>query len=248
MKRWILALGGSLALHALVVQVASRGESPPPGPATEELPVEVVLSRALGGGGAPGLAREARRRAGRPRIAGERAQGAMRARPPSVGSASTAAPASPAPQAPPVLPVPAALPPPSAAREAGLAGGAVAGRGGTGGGLGRGGEGGLGGGRGGLGSSGSGPGRGLDVGSILERLRAAAERCAPRARLRGETRTAQIRFCVGAAGQATSIELTRSSGSALLDEAALGCVVPGAQPYPAGAGCLTVPLRFRSAP
>src|SRR5262245_9605825 len=78
----------------------------------------------------------------------------------------------------------------------------------------------------------SGAQTGPSVLSVLaSRLAAAALRCYPAAavrfRLRGE---ALLAFCLREDGASRSVSLVRSSGSPLLDRAALECVLPGALP------------------
>ena len=96
----------------------------------------------------------------------------------------------------------------------------------------------------GLGTEGVG---GVDTVRLHALLAAAAERCYPQAaktfRLRGEC---EVRFCVGDSGQAGSIELKTTTGSAVLDGAARECVVQQAAPFPREivAGCYLVPVRF----
>jgi TonB family protein len=98
----------------------------------------------------------------------------------------------------------------------------------------------------GIGSGAStGSGAGLDLAPFLERLRRSAVSCAPRRRSHDGTATAQVRFCVGAGGAATSVALLESTGSGELDRAAIDCVVPGAAPFPPIDRCLVVPLRFQ---
>jgi protein TonB len=88
------------------------------------------------------------------------------------------------------------------------------------------------------------PGRGVPS-ELAARLAAAARRCYPAAavrfRLRGE---ALLAFCLGEDGAARSVAVARSSGSPLLDRAALECVLPGALPAPGAAGCFELPVRF----
>jgi protein TonB len=80
---------------------------------------------------------------------------------------------------------------------------------------------------------------------LAARLAAAALRCYPAAavrfRLRGE---ALVSFCLGEDGAARSAGVVRSSGSPLLDRAALECVLPGALPVAGAAGCYELPVHF----
>lgn len=84
---------------------------------------------------------------------------------------------------------------------------------------------------------------------ITRRLASVASECYPRAakRLRLEG-TVRLRFCVGPAGDAVEARVVEGSGQAVLDEAALGCVLRRAAPFPAVAVCLAVPVRFRLGP
>ena len=82
--------------------------------------------------------------------------------------------------------------------------------------------------------------------ALSARLADAAARCYPlaarRYRLEG---TAVVRFCLDAQGALASAEVRTPSGAALLDGAATACVVPGALPFPPGAGgCYRVPVHF----
>jgi TonB family protein len=103
-------------------------------------------------------------------------------------------------------------------------------------------------------SSGSGPGSTGNpdgdarlLAAIHARLLQAAGRCAPpavkRFGARGET---LVSFCLSATGGVTQLKVPRPSGTPVLDEAATGCVVPGAAPFPAEAAgrCFEVPVRF----
>jgi protein TonB len=87
----------------------------------------------------------------------------------------------------------------------------------------------------------------FDAAALHSKLAAAAQRCYPAAARRfGLTGEAQLEFCLDAAGALSSRKLEHSSGQSLLDTAALDCVLPGAQPFPAEAfdGCFSVPVRF----
>ncbi len=81
--------------------------------------------------------------------------------------------------------------------------------------------------------------------SILAR-RAAG--CYPRAAARaGVVGMTVVRFCVGADGGVESADVGRSSGSTVLDDAAITCVVKGAGKLPVPPPerrCLTLPVRF----
>jgi periplasmic protein TonB len=100
----------------------------------------------------------------------------------------------------------------------------------------------------GAGAGGSG-GAGEASSSLLtelhRRLAEAARRCYPAAaqrfRLQGEV---PVHFCLDGQGVATALSLEGSTGSPLLDRSALECVVPGAEPLPAVAGCFLVPVHF----
>lgn len=80
---------------------------------------------------------------------------------------------------------------------------------------------------------------------LASRLSEAAQRCYPAAaarfRLTGEV---QLSFCLREDGQASSVRVARSSGAEVLDQAAAGCVLPGALPFPGAAGCYELPVRF----
>ena len=57
--------------------------------------------------------------------------------------------------------------------------------------------------------------------------------------------TTRLRFCIGDKGEPRAAEVVNSSGSALLDSAAVDCVLPSAMPFPAiSRPCVTVPVRF----
>jgi len=94
---------------------------------------------------------------------------------------------------------------------------------------------------------GAGSGGGVDprLAELHRRLAEAAARCYPpaaqRLRLQGEV---PLRFCLDAHGGASGLSLLGTTGSALLDRSALECVVPGAEPLPALAGCFQVAVRF----
>jgi TonB family protein len=101
------------------------------------------------------------------------------------------------------------------------------------------------------GGAGPGTGRTSDDAWLLAelhaRLRQAAVRCAPAAVRRfGARGEVQLEFCLGPAGGVERVVVQRSSGVAVLDEAATTCVVPGAVPFPAAASgrCFTVPVQF----
>lgn len=96
-------------------------------------------------------------------------------------------------------------------------------------------------------TSGAPPAPSLDTAELSRRLQAVAARCYPAAARRfRQTGEAEVRFCLDAAGVLAEATVSRSSGSDLLDQAARGCVVPGAAPYGAEARghCFTVPVRF----
>ena len=89
---------------------------------------------------------------------------------------------------------------------------------------------------------------GPDVTALVHaRLAAVADRCYPAAARRFQQRgTVQLTFCTDANGGAASASVTQSSGAALLDAAARGCVVDSAAPFPleAASRCFSVPVRF----
>ncbi len=80
---------------------------------------------------------------------------------------------------------------------------------------------------------------------LHQRLASAARRCYPgtahRLRQRG---TVQLHFCLSPQGTASTSTLEGTTGSALLDRAALECVLPGALPAPGMPGCYDVAIRF----
>ena len=77
------------------------------------------------------------------------------------------------------------------------------------------------------------------------RLTASALRCYPaQARRFRQEGTAWIAFCLDPRGAPRALALQSSSGSALLDAAALDCVLPNAAPLPPRAGCFSLPVRF----
>jgi protein TonB len=84
------------------------------------------------------------------------------------------------------------------------------------------------------------------VGEIVRRLRSAAASCYPYAAIRSNIEgTTRLRFCIGDKGEPRAVEVINSSGSALLDSAAVDCVLPSAMPFPAiSRPCVTVPVRF----
>ncbi len=80
---------------------------------------------------------------------------------------------------------------------------------------------------------------------LHQRLASAARRCYPgtahRLRQRG---TVQLHFCLSPQGTASTSTLEGTTGSGLLDRAALECVLPGALPAPGMPGCYDVAIRF----
>lgn len=79
------------------------------------------------------------------------------------------------------------------------------------------------------------------------RLADAARRCYPAAARRFQQRgTTLVSFCLDANGAPQEREVVHSSGSALLDDAAIHCVVNGASPFPAEGWnqCFQVPVCF----
>ncbi len=94
--------------------------------------------------------------------------------------------------------------------------------------------------------AGGGAGAGVDGSALHARLAAAALRCYPKAAQRyGLTGEAAVRLCLTHEGTAAGVELVHSSGSTLLDQAALDCVIPGALPLPRGSECFRLPVRFQ---
>ncbi len=77
---------------------------------------------------------------------------------------------------------------------------------------------------------------------VLDRV-SAVKKYPPLARLRGITGTAWVSFRVGDGGTPERIEIASSSGSALLDRAAVRSVQE-ASPFPVGPAAFRVGLRF----
>lgn len=97
----------------------------------------------------------------------------------------------------------------------------------------------------GVGSGKAGAGHGNGSAELLAHLRARTSRCYPRAARKRRTEgVADVAFCIDAAGAPMGIELRRSSGSPVLDDAALDCVIRGAAPLPARDLCVSVPVDF----
>lgn len=94
----------------------------------------------------------------------------------------------------------------------------------------------------------AGEAREVDLTALMHaRLAAVADGCYPPAAKRFRQRgTVQLSFCADASGAASATRVVESSGAALLDAAARGCVLEKAAPFPAEAGgrCFTVPVRF----
>lgn len=97
--------------------------------------------------------------------------------------------------------------------------------------------------------TGTGSGDGMRAGdaraALLAHLRANTGRCYPRAaRQRRSEGVADVAFCIDGAGAPLRVDLRRSSGSRLLDDAAIDCVVRGSAPLPARDLCVSVPIDF----
>jgi protein TonB len=93
--------------------------------------------------------------------------------------------------------------------------------------------------------AGSGPGEDPHA-ALLAHLRAHAHRCyPPPARRRGIQGVVGLSFCIDEHGRPERMRIERSSGSALLDEAARSCVIEGAAPLPGPVGCVVLDLPFR---
>lgn len=93
--------------------------------------------------------------------------------------------------------------------------------------------------------NGGGTGAGSAHGAILAGLRARTAGCYPRAAVRRSVEgVARVSFCVDRDGDPEGLRLVASSGSRLLDEAALVCVVRGAAPLPGAGACVQVPIDF----
>ncbi len=93
-----------------------------------------------------------------------------------------------------------------------------------------------------LGASSSGSDR---IAQLHQRLANSARHCYPyaarRLRLRGEV---ALHFCLDSQGVAEAAALRGTTGSALLDRAALQCVLAGALPAPGIPGCYDIPILF----
>lgn len=88
-------------------------------------------------------------------------------------------------------------------------------------------------------------GAGAADGALLAHLRDHAQRCYPRAASRRNTRgIVEVSFCVDGAGRPAEERVVQTSGSRLLDAAAIDCVIRGSVPLPAPVDCYTVPIRF----
>ena len=82
---------------------------------------------------------------------------------------------------------------------------------------------------------------------VHERLAQGAKRCYPPAAQRfRQSGVVTVGFCATATGGVERIAVDATSGSALLDQAATSCVVPGANPLPleAAGACFRLPIRF----
>jgi periplasmic protein TonB len=80
---------------------------------------------------------------------------------------------------------------------------------------------------------------------VSRRLKAVAGRCYPdRAATFQIEGTVRLSFCVDPQGKPVGTRLVRSSGSKLLDDAALDCVVRGAAPFTPPGACFAVPVAF----
>jgi TonB family protein len=80
---------------------------------------------------------------------------------------------------------------------------------------------------------------------IQARLAKAARDCYPKQAARYALKaTVSLAFCIDSSGRANQLKLAAASGVAVLDRAALDCVVPGAAPFPPRVGCYSVPVRF----
>jgi periplasmic protein TonB len=88
------------------------------------------------------------------------------------------------------------------------------------------------------------------VTQIENRLRWATPGCYPYAAIRANLEgVARLSFCVGEAGMAEHVRIVQSSGSNLLDDATVDCIVPTASPFPGTKDlCVLVPVRFQLRP
>jgi protein TonB len=98
----------------------------------------------------------------------------------------------------------------------------------------------------GTGPGGGGPPRPLDLGDLLARIRQrieAAKRYPEDARRDGIQGTVSVRFRLRPDGQVERVEVIRSSGSRLLDEASLE-TIRRAAPFPPVRGWVQVPIAY----
>ncbi len=119
----------------------------------------------------------------------------------------------------------------------------------------RGGLGGLGGGRAGEGFGGAmGDGNATSIAAeedallarIARRLARQTAGCYPRGAMRTKLMgTVRLSFCIDAEGVPAEAAIRESSGSDLLDRAALECVLARAAPLPIIRRCLVLPVEFR---
>jgi TonB family protein len=87
----------------------------------------------------------------------------------------------------------------------------------------------------------------FDVAALHRVLAQAARKCYPAAARRFQLKgTAQVEFCLAGEGALASTHVTSSSGEALLDAAAVRCVIPNSLPLPKDAfgRCFRAPVRF----
>jgi TonB family protein len=241
-RRLLLAVAFSLAAHGLVLGAAAWLPRPARAPAAA-VDFEVIEREAAAEAPDPAPAERAAVEPVRPRAAPGRARPAS----PANGAAAPAPePSRPATSAPAAgaLASTAVLPPTAdglpvtvaATASSGAMGGEALAGGGSGPGTGRG---------DGAPAGGPGPGGGSPHAAILARLRARTAGCYPRAALRRSVEgVADVSFCVSADGSPADLRLLASTGSALLDDAAVSCVVRGAAPLPGAGACVQVPIDF----
>lgn len=228
----VFAVLGSAALHVAVAVVAwTLRPAPPPaasGPPSPSVPVLWLEAREPGADSTPEPAsRPPARAQPAPRPARRERKGPVAPNPPAVPSTGEAVGTT--------LP-PCGSPDRPCGPETSAGGGSGAQEGGEPAAPGGGGE-----------REGSGQAQGevADLRPLHRKLEESARRCYPAAarryRLEGSV---GLSFCLDGAGAASSFALEGSTGSPILDRAARECVLAGAQPLPAPAGCYRVPVRF----
>jgi protein TonB len=81
---------------------------------------------------------------------------------------------------------------------------------------------------------------------IQKRLQSSVNGCYPFRALRLNLQgTVRIGFCIDHNGKEHNVEIQKSSGYSVLDQAAVDCVLKNATPFPCAPQCVSVPIRFR---